>query len=146
MPPVGGFPPQAPGVPPTQPPTPASGTGGGSSKAGVVIALLVVALLIVGGVVAALLVLRSSSPELTLTIETCEIAADGALSASGTVSSSAAADVEVDVTFSGLPDGELVDRGQQTVPVPADAAQRWQVSGVAGDEVQRVTCDVTADD
>lgn len=110
------------------------------------IALLVVAALVVGGIVTAAVVMGAGSTELTLRIDTCEIAADGTLTATGTINSSAATDVDVEVTFTDLAGGDVVDTGQQTLTVPEDAAQRWQVTGTAGDDVQRVTCDVTADD
>ena len=116
-------------------------------RTGLIVALLVVALLVIGGIVGVVLVVGRGAPELELTIDTCEIAADGTLSATGSVRAGGdAADVDVDVTFSDVATDATVDDDSTQVAVPADAAGRWTAAGTAGDTVQQVTCDATADD
>ena len=52
----------------------------------------------------------------------------------------------MDVTFSDVATDATVDDDSTRVAVPADAAGRWTAAGTAGDTVQQVTCDATADD
>jgi hypothetical protein len=139
-PPYGAAPYASPYGTPAEEPAPAK-----KSKAGLIVALLVVALLVVGGIVAALVVMSGSSGELELTVDTCEIAADGSLSATGTVSSSSATDVEIDLEFTDSATGQVVDDDSVDIAVPEGAAQRWSASGSAGDQVQRVTCTADAE-
>ncbi len=74
------------------------------------------------------------------TVDECSIAADGALTASGTVESGDALNTTVEVRFEDLATGTEVDR--DTVEVRGDAGESvaWSASGQAGDGVERVTC------
>ncbi len=118
----------------------------GGNRVGLVAGLIVLATLVIGGVLAAVLVLGGDRAELALDIERCEIAADGTLSASGTVTNpdGDAIDVPVEVTFVDVDGGATVDTDRTELSVPGDAAERWTASGTAGDDVQQVNCEVTA--
>lgn len=145
---LGGLPPQATPPPyqppPHQPAAPPSRSSTGRTLA-VVAGLVVVGLLVVGGVLAAVVVLSGSGGDLEVTIEDCSIAADGTLGAAGSVRSSGdGGTVEVEVRYTDVETGEQVDTATTSMELPADAAQRWTLDGSAGDDVQRVTCDVTA--
>lgn len=134
------------------PPPGAVATAGGPSseppkrqRTGLVVGLVVLALL-VAGVVAAVLVLRGGDPDLELSIDTCDIAADGTMSASGTIRNHGGdrADVTIEVAFSDTDSGNTIETDRTSVSVPGGASERWSASGTAGDDVQRITCDVTA--
>jgi hypothetical protein len=108
--------------------------------------LVVLAILVVGGILAAVLFVGGGDTEIALDIERCEIAADGALTASGTVTNpdGDTVDVPVEVTFVDVDGGATVDTDRIELTVPGDAAERWSASGSAGDDVQQVNCEVTA--
>jgi hypothetical protein len=83
--------------------------------------------------------------ELELSVDTCEIAADGSLGATGTIANRAGAtDVTLEVRFLDADDGSSVDSDRVVVSLPGDAAERWRATGTAPDAVQQVTCEVTA--
>ncbi len=105
-----------------------------------------VAILLVVGAILAAIVVASGGTDLELTIDTCEIAADGSLSASGSVRNTGgdAAEVPLEVEFSDVATGDVVDTDSSTVEVSGGSAERWQAEGAAGDDVDRVSCDVTA--
>lgn len=133
------------------PPPGAVATAGGPSseppkrqRTGLVVGLVVLALLVAG--VAAVLVLRGGDPDLELAIDTCDIAADGTMSASGTIRNHGGdrADVTIEVAFSDTDSGNTIETDRTSVSVPGGASERWSASGTAGDDVQRITCDVTA--
>lgn len=109
-------------------------------KAGLVIGLLVVVLLIVGGVVA-FLAFGSGSGDLTATINTCKIDADGTLTASGGLKGDGDK-ATIAVEFKNTDGGARVDSGTAVVTASSDGAP-WEVTGTAGDDVQKVTCVVT---
>ncbi len=115
-------------------------------KTGLIIGLIVVLALIIGGIAAAAVVMMGSGPNLELDIEVCEIAADGTLTASGSVenTSGSTGDVDIEVVFHDDADDSIVARDSTDISVPGNSAERWTLSGTAGDQVQRVTCDVTA--
>jgi len=111
------------------------------SRAGLVVGLLVVLVLIVGGGVAGFFVLGGSSSA-KLTVDSCEIASDGTLTATGTVADGGDTTVEVGVTFIEVSSGDKVD--DETVPVRLlDGSGGWSAIGAAGDSVTRVTCEAT---
>jgi len=130
----------APGPAPGEP-SPSSG-----NRAGLLVGLIVLAVLVLGGVLAAVLVLSGGGTEIGLDIERCEIAADGSLTASGTVTNpdDGTVDVPVEVTFVEVDGGATVDEDRLELSVPGGAAERWSASGTAGDDVQQVNCEVTA--
>ena len=113
-------------------------------RAGLVIGLLVVALLIIGGIVGVALAMGGSSGELELAIDTCEIDADGRLSATGTVDGPDGTAVRVEVEFVDSATDDQADTAGTSVDL--GSGNSWTVSGSAGAEVQQVTCNVTADD
>ncbi len=117
-------------------------------RTGLVIAALVVALLVLGGVAAVGLMAFGSSSELALTIDTCQIASDGSMTASGTVDGPSGTGVNVRVVFTDVETGEQVDTGDTSVDLGTSISggDPWSVSGIAGNQVQQVSCDVTADD
>lgn len=110
--------------------------------------IVLVLILVVGAAVAAVALglFGTSSSELELDVQRCEIATDGSLSASGTIASRGGeSDVILDIRFLDVDGGDVVDTDRITVVVPADAAERWRGTGSAPDEVQQVTCEVTAE-
>jgi hypothetical protein len=127
------------GAPAPPPPAPAK-----KGRAGLIIGLLVVALLVIGGIVGVALVMGGSSGDLALVIDSCEISADGRLSATGTVDGPDGTGVRVEVEFVDSATGELADTAGTSVDV--GSGNSWTVTGSAGAEVQQVTCNVTADD
>lgn len=137
------FPPtiQQPAVPPAPTPPP---TG---SKLPLVLALIVLGFLVLAGIaLGAYFVLRSPG-ELDLTVDRCEIAADGTLTAAGTVGGPSGTGVTIDVEFVDIATDDIVDRGSVGVDLgTAPGADPWTVEGSAGDEVRQVDCRVTADD
>lgn len=156
-PPTWGTPPAAPptappgyGTPPptafgTPPPPPAPAK---KSRAGLIIGLLVLAFLVLAGLALAAFALLGSSSELELTIDRCEIAADGSLTASGTVGGPSGTGVTLDVEFTDIATDEVVDSDRITIDLgtATSGGDPWEVRGTAGDEVRQVACDVTADD
>ncbi|UDY38113.1 hypothetical protein [Dermatobacter hominis] len=137
--PPGGAPPAGyPGAAPE--PTPAK-----KGKAGLIVGLLVVLLLVVGGVVAFLVANRDSGSDLTATIDTCTIDADGTLTAAGTLRNEGGSEssVKMTVEFRNSDGDAVVDKGTTDVQAPGDGSTDWDVSGSAPDDVQRVTCVVT---
>lgn len=137
------FPPtiQQPAVPPppTPPPT--------KSKLPLVLALIVLGFLVLGGVALGAYFALRSTGELDLTVDRCEIAADGTLTAAGTVGGPSGTGVTIDVEFVDIATDEVVDRGSVGVDLgTAPGSDPWTVAGTAGDEVRQVDCRVTADD
>ncbi len=120
---------------------------GAPKRTGLIVAMVIAGLLVVGGIAGVALLTFSSSSDLELTIDTCEIAADGTLSASGTVGGPSGAGVDVRVSFVDVATGTEVDSDTVGVDLgtAATGPDPWQASGTAGDQVQQVTCDVTAD-
>ena len=114
--------------------------------AGMGILLVVFALLVGGGIALALALVASTSSDLALTVDTCEIAADGTLRATGTVSHGGDEDdTEVVVTFFDSSNDTTVD-SQRTDVVLRSGEGSWTASGRAGDSVQQVTCEATVSD
>ena len=109
-------------------------------------ALVVVVLLVVGGIVGVALLTFVGTSGLELTIDTCEIAADGTLSASGTVEGPSGTGVEIQVDFIDTATGDQVDSSTVSVDLGTTTPRGdpWTASGTAGDQVQQVSCDVTA--
>jgi hypothetical protein len=133
-------PPASPGVP--VPPAPGASTGKGRTAAIVVGILVVVALV---GAAGAFVVFGSRSSELELAIDACELAADGSLRATGTIANRAGAtEVRVEVRFLDIDGGDEVDADRVRIELPGDAAERWRASGTAPEDVDQVTCEVTA--
>ena len=120
---------------------------GAPKRTGLIVAMVIAGLLVVGGIAGVALLTLGGSSGLELTIDTCEIAADGTLSASGTVGGPSGTGVEVQVSFVDLATGSEVDSDTVGVDLgtTASGGDPWQVSGTAGDQVRQVTCDVTAD-
>ncbi len=110
----------------------------------IVVAVIVVLVLLIGGTAAAFVMLTGFG-RLEVRIDTCEISADGALSATGTVDGASGTGVEVTVEFVDIDTREVVDRDMTSLDLgTAVGADPWSLSGLAGDEVDRVTCEVTA--
>ena len=125
-------------MPATPPPTKKK------SRAGLIIGLLVVALLVIGGVAAAIVVMSGSS-DAELTVDTCEIASDGTLSATGTVSGASGDRVRVEVDFVDVATDDDADSAD--VDVALDGGDgTWSASGSAGADVNQVSCEATLDD
>lgn len=124
---------------PVVPGQPAVGDAPKKSKAGLIIGLLVVLLLIVGGVVA-FLAFGSGSSDMKATLNTCRIDADGTLTAAGRLTGGSKATIAVE--FKNSDGGSTVDSGTAVVTATGDGAP-WEVTGSAGDDVQKVTCVVT---
>ena len=141
-------PPTGPPIAPPITPSAAPPAAPASKKTGLIIGLIVVLALIIGGIAAAAVVLMDSGTELELDIAACEIAADGTLTASGSVenTSGTTTDVDVEVDFRDDDGGSIIDTDSARITVPGDSAERWSLTGTAGDDVQRITCDVTAED
>ena len=75
-----------------------------------------------------------------ITITGCDIAADGTLTATGTLESASEVDGSLDVRFDNAEDGSEVDSTSTDVSGAADESIEWSASGAAGDDVARVTC------
>jgi hypothetical protein len=135
--PPGAAPP--PGSYPGASPAPAPAKKG---KAGLIIGLLVVLLLVVGGVVAFLIAGRDSGSDVSATIDTCTIDADGTLTAAGKLRNDSGSETSVKMTveFQNTDGNAVVDSGTADVVAPGDGSTDWDVSGSAPDDVQRVTC------
>lgn len=148
-PPPGAFPPPAPADWSTPAAgDPASPTAPKKNRTALIIGLIVVFALIIGGVAAAIVMMSDSGPDVELSIDTCEIAADGTMTATGSVENLTgdASDVDVEVAFRDVAGSSVVGNDSVEVQVPGNSAERWSAEGVAGDEVQQITCDVTIDD
>lgn len=106
-----------------------------------IIGVLIVILAAVGSVFG-FRALRGSSGAFDGTVDVCHIASDGALSASGTVTSDEALDETLEVRFEDTASGEVVDR--TTVDVSGSAGEQvpWSANGQAPEETDRVTCTV----
>ena len=116
-------------------------------RTGLVVGLALLTLVVIGGIVAAAVLLGGGDSDLELAIDSCAIAADGSMSATGTVRNDGGdrADVTVEVVFSDTDSGNTIETDRSSISVPGNASERWSASGSAGDEVQRITCDVTAE-
>jgi hypothetical protein len=111
------------------------------------VGLLVLAVLVIGGIAGVLFVVGGGSGELELTVDTCEIAADGTLTAAGVVSGPNGKGVEVRVSFVDSATDREIDGASTSVDLSfGSSGNPWTVTGRAGDDVQQVTCDATADD
>lgn len=101
---------------------------------------LLVGLLAVVGLVLLLTQTVLGGADLTAQIDTCEISADGLLSAEGTVRSDEDVDTTIEVRFDDADTGERVD--SEVVEVAGDKGTDidWSATGSAGDEVRRVDC------
>jgi hypothetical protein len=103
----------------------------------VVVGVVVLLALVAGGAV--LLLGSGSSP--TVAIDRCEIAADGTLTASGTLEGGDR-DTEVEVVFRDVATDAVVDDEDTDVP---GGEGSWRATGRAGPDVRRVTCVATVD-
>jgi hypothetical protein len=111
------------------------------------VGLLVLAVLVIGGIAGVLWFVTGGSGELELSLDTCEIAADGTLTASGVVSGPNGKGVEVEVDFIDTATGREVDDASTSLDLSfGSSGSPWTVTGRAGDDVQQVTCNATADD
>jgi hypothetical protein len=116
------------------------------SKLWLVLGLLVLlAVLAIGAIGAVALLGSSSSGDLTATVGTCQIAADGSLTTSGLVRNSGgdSQKVKLTVVFDNADGGKQVDRSFVDITVPANGKQSWQATGNAADDVKKVTCVVS---
>ena len=104
----------------------------------IALAVLVILALIGGGIAVAV---ARSNDDFTATINRCSIAADGSLTAKGTVhTSSGSGSVQVSVQFDDAATRKHVDRSVVGAQLNSNGRGIWTASGSAGDEVQRVTC------
>jgi hypothetical protein len=145
------FPPtiQQPAVPPPFPPTTQQPAVPPPStrKLPLVLAIIVLVFVVLGGIALGAYFALRSTGELDLTVDRCEIAADGTLTAAGTVGGPSGTGVSIDVEFVDIATDEVVDRGSVGVDLgTAPGSDPWTVEGNAGDEVRQVDCRVTADD
>ncbi len=145
VPPVGGW--TVPAPEPTgfiQPGTPEPGGPARRSRVWVVVAVIVALALVIGGAAGAFVMLTGFG-RLDVSIDTCEIAADGALTATGTVDGPSGTAARVIVDFVDTRSGEVVDSDSTTLDLgTAPGADPWRLDGQAGDDVDQVTCEVTA--
>jgi hypothetical protein len=108
---------------------------------------VLVALILLAGAVGGAVAVSRSSGELDMTVDRCEIAEDGSLTASGTVSGPSGTGVDVEVEFVDSATGDVVDDADTSIDLgTAPGADPWTVTGTAGDDVMQVTCNATADD
>lgn len=140
--PLGSAPP--PTGPPVAPPAPPSSSG---SRNVVLIVLVVAAVTVLLGIIAVAGLATVGSGSLAVTIDTCEIGADGELTASGTIEGVSNGDsVDLTVEFVDVDTDESVDTVSTGIDVSfvGVTGEAWEVTGNAGDEVQQVRCDVEA--
>lgn len=145
VPPVGGWtvpPPQTPGLPP---PVPQQTEGSPRRSRGwIIVAVVVLIALVIGGTAGAFVMLTGFG-RLEVSVDTCEISADGTLTATGTVDGPSGTGVEVAIQFVDIDTGEVVDSDATSLDLgTAIGADPWSLTGSAGDEVDQVTCNVTA--
>jgi hypothetical protein len=105
----------------------------------VVIGLLIVLLVAVGGVFG-FRTLNGSAGTFEGTVDQCHIAADGTLTASGTITSEEAMDTTLEVRFDNAADSTQVDRTTVEVAGSAGEQVQWNAAGHAPEDVDRVTC------
>ena len=167
--PTGQFtPPQAPppytpasATPPTSPPpmwgestlgsatvpTPPAAAGGPDasepkkSRAGLIIGLLVIVALIAGATFVGAASLLNSGPDLALTVRSCEIEADGLLTATGSYTG-ASDSTSLVVNFIDVGSKDVVASDKVT-GIRSTGNGNWQGTGKAGDSVQQVTCEIS---
>ena len=116
------------------------------SKAGLIIGILVVLVLLVGGAIAAVTLLGGDSgSDLVATVDRCVIDADGTLTAAGGLKNGGGdqAKARMTVEFNDTSGGDRVDRSFVDVTVKGDGSEKWEATGNAGDDVQKVTCVVS---
>lgn len=113
-------------------------------RTGLVIGLIVILVLVAGGIAVAVLALAGGGSDYTLTVDRCDIAADGSLSAAGTVTGDDD-DVDLQVDFTEVGSGDIVDSATSKV-VLSGGSGSWTASGTAGDSVNQVSCEATVDD
>ena len=138
------------GTPPygnATPPVPEAPAPGRQRRTGLVVGLLVAGVLVIGGILGIAL-FAAGGTDLRLNISRCAIAADGSLSAAGTVGGPSGTGVTVDVEFVDSATGEKVDTASTSIDLGTAVSgdDPWSVTGSAGEQVQGVTCNATADD
>jgi hypothetical protein len=129
--------------PPLQPqPQPAEAPK--KKRTGLVVALLVALLFLAGIAAAVLLLALAGGSDLSTTLDTCRIEADGTMVATGEATSGdGAADATVTVLFTDDADGSEIETVTADVDVPDGGSAPWEAEGSAGDDVQRIGCEVT---
>ena len=111
------------------------------SRAGLIIGLLVIVALIAGATFAGAAALLNSGPDLALTVRTCQIEADGSLTATGSYTG-ASDSTSLVVKFIEVSSKELVASDNVT-GIRSTGNGNWQGTGKAGDSVQQVTCEIS---
>lgn len=156
-------PPNAPGgnlgTPPPMPPTggpsslgsPQSMPNNSPSNKGGLLALIVLIVVViaatVGFAIVGLNASRNAASLMTMSILECSLSEAGETRVTVTLSDTTGDtnDVSLNVIIVDLDTGEEIDTTSDTVEVPGEVSQRWEYSGAAGDDVQQITCNVTAE-
>ena len=105
----------------------------------VVIGVVIVVLVVIGGFFG-FRAMDGSAGSLDGTVDQCHIAADGTLTASGTVTSDKELDTTLEVSFDNAANDAQVDRTTVDVSGSAGEQVQWIATGQAPDDVTRVTC------
>lgn len=146
------------GTPPPTPPTggpqgfggavpqPSSPTNKGGTLALILLIVVVVAAT-VGFALVGLNASRNANSPMTMSILECSLSEAGDTRVAVTLSDSSgdSNEVSLNVVIVDLDTGEEIDTTTDEIEVAGQASQRWEYSGAAGDEVQQITCNVTAE-
>lgn len=141
VPPIGG--PQGFGSP-MQPPSSPSNKGG---TLALILLIVVVVAATVGFALVGLNASRNAESPMTMSILECSLSEAGDTRVAVTLSDSSgdSNEVSLNVVIVDLDTGEEIDTTSDEIEVAGQASQRWEYSGAAGDEVQQITCNVTAE-
>ncbi|CAB4715731.1 MAG: hypothetical protein F2942_06035 [Actinobacteria bacterium] len=112
------------------------------SRAGLIIGMLVILALVAGAAFVGVATVLNSGPELALTVRTCQIEADGSLTATGSYTG-ASDSTSLVVKFIEVTTKDLVASDKVT-EIRSTGNGNWEGTGKAGDSVQQVTCEITS--
>ncbi|MGI9576699.1 MAG: hypothetical protein ACR2OH_00700, partial [Microthrixaceae bacterium] len=135
----------APGTAGAQPWTATDGQGQPEKKRSPVPIIIAVVIALLAAVAVFLFVsgtLGGGDGDVTIADGSCDIAADGTLSVSGTYTSGSEVDTSLDVRFDDQ-DGNEADKTSVDVKGDADEDIAWSASGQASDDVTKVSCTVS---
>lgn len=112
-----------------------------------IVLIVVVIAATVGFAIVGLNASNNAASPMTMSILECSLSESGETRVAVTLSDSRGDtnDVSLNVVIVDLDTGEEIDATSDNVEVPGQAAQRWEYSGAAGDDVQQITCNVTAE-
>jgi hypothetical protein len=102
----------------------------------------VIVALVAGAAFVGVATVLNSGPDLALTVRTCQIEADGSLTATGSYTG-ASDSTSLVVKFIEVTTKDLVASDKVT-EIRSTGNGNWEGTGKAGDSVQQVTCEITS--